>query len=321
MPLIGNSCYEAPFLLRNGHLQTIVPAMIRKLDRKLYQRERIATPDNDFLDVDWSKAGSDKIAILSHGLEGNSHRPYVIGMAGMLNRCGWDALAWNYRGCSGETNRTLRMYHNGSIDDLDCVVQHVLTSGAYRTVALIGFSLGGNLTLVYLGHNADVIDTRIQKAIVFSVPCDLRASASELATLKNKVYMAFFLITLHAKIKAKMKIFPDLINDDDYHHIRNFRDFDDRYTAPIHGFKDAEDYWSKCSCNQFIARIKIPTLIVNALDDPFLVDGCYPVQESLNHKHVYLELPRFGGHVGFMQCNSDKSYWSERRAIAFLQQD
>ena len=319
MPLIDKSDYEAPFLLRNGHLQTIVPTLIRKLDKKLYHRERINTPDDDFLDVDWATVGSDMIAILSHGLEGNSHRHYVIGMAGMLNRFGWDALAWNYRGCSGETNRKLRMYHNGSIDDLDCVVRHVLKSNAYRTIALIGFSLGGNLTLVYLGRNAEVIDPRIQKAAVFSVPCDLRASASELSKLKNKIYMTFFLRTLHAKIKAKMKILPGQINDDGYHRIKNFRDFDNRYTAPIHGFNDAEDYWSKCSSNQFIPRIKIPTLIVNALDDPFLADGCYPLQESSNHKNVYLEMPSFGGHVGFVRFNEDKSYWSERRAIAFLQ--
>lgn len=321
MPIIEKSGYKAPFLLRNGHLQTVVPTLIRKFDSHFYQRERIDTPDNDFLDIDWSKVGSDRIAILSHGLEGNSHRHYIVGMAKMLNRHGWDALAWNYRGCSGETNRRLRMYHNGSIDDLDCVVRHVLKSGTYRTIALIGFSLGGNLSLVYLGRNANVIDSRIRKAAVFSVPCNLRASALELAKLKNKFYMADFLVTLHTKIKAKMKMLPGQINDDHYHRIRNFKDFDNRYTAPIHGFKDAEDYWRKCSCGQFIPHIKVPTLIVNALDDPFLADGCYPVQETVNHKQVYLEMPGSGGHVGFIQFNEDKSYWSEKRAIEFLQQN
>jgi uncharacterized protein len=320
MPLIEKSGYQTPFLLRNGHLQTIVPALTRKLDAQFYQRERIDTPDDDFLDIDWSKVGSDRIAILSHGLEGNSHRHYVVGMAMMLNRHGWDALAWNYRGCSGETNRRLRMYHNGSIDDLDCVVRHVLRTDHYRTIALIGFSLGGNLSLVYLGNNAEAIDSRIRKAVVFSVPCDLRASALELAKLKNKCYMTHFLMSLHAKIRAKMKILPDRINDDQYHRIRNFKDFDDRYTAPIHGFQDAEDYWRRCSSGQFIPHIKIPTLIVNARNDPFLADGCYPVRETHGHQYVYLEMPGSGGHVGFIQYNEDNSYWSERRAIEFLQQ-
>jgi predicted alpha/beta-fold hydrolase len=320
MPIIEKSGYQAPFFLRSGHLQTIVPALMRKIGSLFYQRERINTPDDDFLDIDWAKVDSDRIAILSHGLEGNSHRHYIVAMATMLNRHGWDAVAWNYRGCSGEPNRRLRMYHNGSIDDLDCVVRHVLESGVYRRIALIGFSLGGNLSLVYIGRNADVIDSRIRKAVVFSAPCDLRASALELAKLQNKCYMTHFLVSLHAKIKTKMKILPGRINDAHYHRIKNFKDFDDRYTAPIHGFHDAEDYWRTCSSGQYISRIKIPTLIVNARDDPFLAAGCYPVRETKNHKHVYLEMPGSGGHVGFIQFNKDKSYWSERRAIEFLQQ-
>jgi predicted alpha/beta-fold hydrolase len=269
MPLIARSSYKAPFPLNNGHLQTILPAFPRKSDGSLYQRERIYTPDDDFLDIDWARTGSGKIAIISHGLEGNSYRHYVVAMAKMLNQNDWDALAWNYRGCSGETNRQLRMYHNGSTDDLDCVVNHVLKKAVHRTVALIGFSLGGNLTLLYLGNEGNSLDGRIVKSVVFSVPCDLQASAKTLATWKNKIYMAQFLASLHRKIKAKMKIMPEVINDDDNRRIRNFKDFDDRYTAPIHGFKNAEDYWTKCSSRQFIQEIKIPTLIVNALTTPF----------------------------------------------------
>ncbi len=320
MPLIDTSTYKAPFLFRNGHVLTIAPSLIRRLKSNFYQRERIDTPDNDFLDLDWSKAGGTKLAIISHGLEGNSHRQYMVGMARMLNRNGWDALAWNYRGCSGETNRRLRMYHNGSIDDLDCVVQHALKTGAYQTIALIGFSLGGNLSLLYLGRNADVIDGRVKKAVVFSVPCDLRASALELAKPKNRFYMMDFLVTLHGKIKAKMELLPGEINDDRYYQIRTFKEFDDRYTAPIHGFKDAEDYWRTCSSGPFISRINIPTLIVNALDDPFLADGCYPVRETSRHEQVYLEMPSSGGHIGFIEFNKEKSYWSEKRAMEFLQQ-
>ena len=155
MPVVRRSSYRAPLLFNNGHLQTLYPTMARKVNGIAYQRERIETPDDDFLDLDWSCTGSRKLAILSHGLEGNTHRPYMIGMARMLNRHGWDVLAWNYRACSGEINRQLRMYHNGCIDDLDCVVQHALKNGAYDTAALIGFSLGGNLTLMYLGSMAE----------------------------------------------------------------------------------------------------------------------------------------------------------------------
>lgn len=320
MPIIPGSSYRAPLLFGNGCVQTVYPSLARKLDAGFYQRERIDTPDDDFLDLDWSHVGSKKLVILSHGLEGNTHRPYMVGMTMLMNRIGWDVLAWNYRACSGEINRQLRMYHNGCIDDLDCVVQHALKKGAYDTVALIGFSLGGNLTLMYLGSMGSKLDRRIQRSVVFSVPCDLKAGALELAKPKNCLYMKQFLVTLHEKIKMKMEQMPDRINDDNYNRIKTFREFDDRYTAPINGFKDAEDYWAKCSSGQFIPEIRIPTLLVNALNDPFLADGCYPVQKADQSRYVHLEMPTSGGHVGFVQFNGDGSYWSENRAIEFLGQ-
>jgi len=321
MPIIEYSRYNAPFLCQNGHVQTILPALVRGTDSSFYQRERIITNDEDFLDIDWARTGGRNIAIISHGLEGNSHRHYVVGMARMLNRQGWDALAWNYRGCSGETNCQLRMYHNGSTDDLDCVVKHVLKTTSYQIIALIGFSLGGNLNLVYLGKREYALDRRIQKAVVFSVPCDLRTSARELAKLSNLLYMRYFLASLHKKIKAKMALMPGAINDDHYHLIKNFKDFDDHYTAPIHGFKNAEDYWARCSSGQFISAVEIPTLIVNARNDPFLADGCYPIKQASASRYVYLEMPESGGHVGFIQFGGNREYWSERRAMEFLDQD
>lgn len=224
MPLITTSTYHPPFLFSNGHLQTIYPSLARKLSPDLYQRERIATPDDDFLDLDWARSGNASLAILSHGLEGSSYRHYMIGMARMLNRHGWDALAWNYRSCSGEINRRLRMYHNGAIDALDVIVRHALAGGTYRRVALIGFSMGGNLTLVYLGTLGTAIDARIEKAAVFSVPCDLAAGARELAKRRNCFYMKQFLVSLHDKIRKKMALQPGLIDDKDYESIRDFKD-------------------------------------------------------------------------------------------------
>jgi uncharacterized protein len=320
MPVIHRSTYQAPLLFSNGHLQTLYPTIARKVNGVAYQRERIVTPDDDFLDLDWSRTDSRKLAILSHGLEGNTHRSYMVGMARMLGRHGWDVLAWNYRSCSGEINRRLRMYHNGCIDDLDCVVQHALKQERYAQAALIGFSLGGNLTLMYLGSMAAKLDARICGSVVFSVPCDLKAGALELARAKNYFYMKQFLVSLHKKIRQKMQQMPGMINDDGYSSIRDFRGFDDRYTAPINGFKDAEDYWFKCSSGRFLASITVPTLIVNARDDPFLAGGCYPVQQAENSKYVHLEMPQSGGHVGFVQFSSDGSYWSEQRAVEFLGQ-
>ena len=318
MPLINRSNYKAPLFLQNGHIQSIYPTLFRRFDTGFYERERIFTPDDDFLDIDWSRTGSKKLAIISHGLEGNSHRNYVVGMVKMLNRNGWDALAWNYRSCSGEMNRRLRFYNSGTIDDLEVVIEHAAKIESYKEIVLIGFSMGGNLSLLYLGNKGSRIDSKIVRSVVFSVPCDLKASTRELAKFKNRIYMGRFLKTLHQKIRTKMKLMPGQINDDNYHLIKNFKDYDDRYTAPLHGFNNAEDYWSKCSSNRFIPEIKIPTLIVNACNDPFIADGCYPVNETSDSKCVYLETPRSGGHVGFMQFKRDKSYWSEERTIEFL---
>ncbi len=318
MPLINKSNYCAPLFLQNGHIQSIYPTLFRTFDTGFYERARIFTPDDDFLDIDWSRVGSNKLAIISHGLEGSSYSSYVVGMVKMLNRNGWDALAWNYRSCSGEINRQLRFYNSGTIDDLELVIQHVVKTESYREIVLIGFSMGGNLSLLYLGNKGSRVDGKIGKSVVFSVPCDLKASTQELAKFKNKIYMKRFLTTLHQKIRAKMEFMPGQINDDDYHLIKNFKDYDDRYTAPLHGFKNAEDYWNKCSSNQFISEIKIPTLMVNACNDPFIADGCYPINEASSSKYVYLEMPKSGGHVGFIQFKKDKSYWSEARAIEFL---
>jgi predicted alpha/beta-fold hydrolase len=318
MPLINKSDYRAPFFLQNGHIQSIYPTLFRTFDTGFYERARIFTPDDDFLDIDWSRVGSNKLAIISHGLEGSSYSSYVVGMVKMLNRNGWDALAWNYRSCSGEINRQLRFYNSGTIDDLELVIQHVVKTESYREIVLIGFSMGGNLSLLYLGNKGSRVDGKIGRSVVFSVPCDLKASTQELAKFKNKIYMKRFLTTLHQKIRAKMEFMPGQINDDDYHLIKNFKDYDDRYTAPLHGFKNAEDYWNKCSSNQFISEIKIPTLMVNACNDPFIADGCYPINEASSSKYVYLEMPKSGGHVGFIQFKKDKCYWSEERAIEFL---
>ena len=310
--------YNPPPFFSNGHTQTIYASLFRKVDTVIYSRERIHTPDGDFLDLDWSATGRKKLAILSHGLEGDTHRAYVKGMVRALNKNGWDALAWNYRSCSGEPNRKLRSYHNGVTDDLATVIRHGKSAG-YTEIGLIGFSLGGNLSLLYLGRER--VEPLIKKAVVFSVPCDLAASARTLARPSNKLYMKRFLVLLHQKIKAKMKRLPGEIDDAGYHRIKDFKGFDDRYTAPIHGFKNAEDYWEKCSSKPFIPDIPVPTLIVNAQNDPFLPPECFPLEEAGRNPRVRLLTPQSGGHVGFIKFNRHRLYWSEEQAVRFLNND
>ena len=283
-----------------------------------YQRQRIATPDQDFLDLDWSRIGSKKLAILSHGLEGSSQSHYVFGMVRALNMSGWDALAWNFRGCSGEPNRTVRFYNSGATEDLQAVISEAIAQAMYSEIALVGFSLGGNLALKYLGEQGDGIHPLIKRTVTFSVPCDLAASVGELAKPSNRIYMKRFLAVLHQKVKAKMKIVPRQINDDGYEQMKDFKDFDNRYTAPLHGFKNADDYWHKCSCKSFLKAITIPALIINAKDDPFLASSCYPIEEATANPNLFLEMPGSGGHMGFISLNHGGQYWSESRAVEFL---
>jgi uncharacterized protein len=309
MPLIPASPYRPPFHLFNGHLETIVPSIFRKVSAT-YQRERIELTDGDFLDLDWLSKGENKLVIVSHGLEGNSDRHYAKGMAGYFFERGWDAVAWNCRGCSGEMNRLPRFYHHGATEDLAAVIDHAIRK-KYSHIALVGFSMGGSMTLKYLGERKDTIH-ELKSAVVFSVPCDLASSARELEKPNNKFYLHRFL----KKLGNKSSLFPKQISTAGYEKIKSFREFDNRYTAPLHGFADADDFYSKASCGPYLSSIQIPTLIVNALNDPFLPDACYPFDLAKNHNFIHLETPARGGHVGFSLASQTQN-WMEFRAFEF----
>ena len=227
--------YNPPIWLRNGHVQTVLPSIFRRVNGVFYERERIQTPDGDFLDLDWSGSGEKLLAILSHGLEGNRRRTYIKGMVKALNQSHIDCLAWNYRTCSGEMNRKLRMYHNGCTDDLDLVIRHAISKG-YENIILIGFSMGGNISLLYLGQQSEQTLPHVKGAVTFSVPIDLEDSARQLGHRSNTIYMKRFLLSFHQKLKEKKALFPDQIDIRGYDRIKDFTTYDDRYTAPLHGF-------------------------------------------------------------------------------------
>ena len=316
MPLV-QSAYVAPWLLRNGHLQTIYPAVCRRVEGVAYQRERLELSDGDFVDLDWSRVGGRSAVIVSHGLEGSSQGNYVQGMVCAFNRRGWDAAALNFRGCSGEPNRLARFYHSGATEDLWHTARHVAGKG-YERVALLGFSLGGNVTLKLLGELGESVPAWLIGGVGISVPCDLKSSAEAMARPINRPYMRRFLIDLRAKLRAKQSRYPKELDDSRYEALRSFRDFDDRYTAPLHGFRDAEDYWARCSSRFFLESIRCRTLLLNAADDPFLAPECFPRELSTSHDWD-LEVPRHGGHVGFVgQGLRPDECFSERRALEFL---
>jgi hypothetical protein len=300
-------------------VQSIAPILVRRVAGIKYQRIRIETPDNDFLDLDYSCVGARRVGIVSHGLEGDSSRPYVLGMVRALNRRGWDAVAWNFRGCSGEPNRLLRSYHSGDTQDLHTVISSVLALGHYTQLALIGFSLGGNIALKYLGERGSDVASQIIAAATFSVPCDLTSASHAMSRPSNAIYMTRFLTMLHRKIRWKMELFPGAIDDRGYRKIHTFKDFDNCYTAPLNGFQDAEDYWQKASSKPVLADITVPSLLVSAADDPFLAPACYPLDAALENPNLFLEVPPHGGHVGFVTLSQDGTYWSEQRATDFLE--
>ena len=322
MPVVA-STYTPPPLLSGGHRQTLYASLVRRVDFTYDRRERIDTPDGDFLDLDWAAARPNgaseergRAVILTHGLEGSADGTYTRGMSRAFVRRGWDVCAWNLRGCSGEINRTATTYHSGKTEDLACVVEHIFEQG-YSTVALIGFSLGGNLTLKYLGERGETIDDRIGGAAAFSVPVDLEGSSHQIGQLSNWHYTQYFLRTLRQTIRQKAEQHAE-VSTDALRHVRTLRDFDDAYTAPLNGFRGADAYYRAASSKPLLSDIAVPTLLVNAANDPFLSETCYPTEAANGHSEFTLEVPESGGHVGFVRFTENGEYWSERRAVSFL---
>lgn len=316
MPLV-KSFYQPSYIYRNGHFSTIYSARLRSTPVLTQDRERLHLPDHDFIDIDWSftKSQQNKVAILLHGLEGNTQRTYIKGAANALLKDNWDIAAMNFRGCSGEDNTAYQSYHSGKTDDLASLIQHILEKDKYHEIVLVGFSLGANLLLKYLGER-DEIPKEIKKGVAISVPTSLRGSLESLNRNENWMYSQVFLYHLRKKYKLKMTKHPDKMSALEYDKIKTLKDFDDVYTSKAHGFKDAYDYYQKNSSNQFLPNIKVPVLILNAKNDSFLNSECFPFQIAENSKYIYLETPLHGGHVGFHL--SDDTYYSEQRTVDFL---
>lgn len=316
MPIV-NSTYKAPLYLRNGHLATIIPSSFRKVQGVKYERERIHTPDGDFLDLDWCSNNHNRLVVVSHGLEGSSNRPYMKGMVKYFSERGWDALAWNCRSCSGELNWKPKFYHHGATEDLKQVVAYAIKSRGYDAVALVGFSMGGSMTLKYCGEMGEEIPKQVVGATAFSVPVSLKSSVDALSTYGTSFYRKRFIKKLEEKIKAKAEQYPEEIKYEGFEAIKYFPDFDNLYTAPLHGFESADDFYERASAGRYMYDTKVPVLLVNAANDPFLGEACYPVEECKDHNNIFLEIPRHGGHVGFSLKKVDENYM-ETRAYEFL---
>lgn len=317
MPIIPSSYHRPPAYLFNGHLETIVPSLFRKVEGVQYQREKIDTPDGDFLNIDWSKVRSDRLLIVSHGLEGDSKRHYAMGLVKLFNQNGVDVLVWNNRTCGGELNLKPILYHHGASYDLDSVVKHVRSAHSYTEIFLVGISMGGAQTLKYLGESSFDLPKEIKKAAVYSTPCNLPSSAETLKFRSNLFYKKRFLGKLKKKMEAKAAQYPELIDLDLLRKVDDFDTFDTHFTAKLHGFKDATDFYNSVSADNWMAQIQVPTLIINALNDPLLGQACYPVNLAESKSELILEMPKRGGHTGFVVGNQEFT-WAENRFLEFL---
>ena len=316
MPILATD-YQPMILLRNGHINTIFCALFRNPPPISFIRKRITTKDDDFLDIDFLKGGNKKIVILCHGLEGSSSSKYIQGTSGILFSNGYDVAAMNYRFCSGEINTQLRTYHSGETEDLHAVINEVLPH--YDEVFLVGFSLGGNIVLKYVGDGIYPLHPKLKATIGISVLVDLYGAALELSKFKNRLYTKRFLKTLFKKLRKKQEQYPSQIKLNQLKKVKYLIDFDEYFTSTINGFTNARDYYDQCNSKQFLHNIKIPTLIINALDDPFLSKTCYPIAEATKNKFLNLMTPKYGGHVGFFYPKN-KYLWNEEQILKFIKE-
>ncbi|MFB9053811.1 YheT family hydrolase [Formosa undariae] len=315
MPIIEKSEYNTPSLIhRNPHFSTIYAAKIKQVSPPDYNTETLELSDGDFLNIDYIIKGQDKALILCHGLEGDSRRTYNNSCANYFAAQDFSVFAWNNRTCGGRMNRLPKMYHHGSIDDLDAVVQFAFSQGM-KSVYLIGYSMGGAQVLNYLGKGET--DPRIKAAVAVSAPTHIKTCSETLKMGFNKVYLNNFKKEIINKLKQKVIQFPELANIDKINALHSFDEIDDYFTAPMHGFIDKDDYYDRVSPEFVLQNISTPVLIFNALDDPFLGDRCYPISQAKESDYVYLEMPKYGGHCAFPLKNSSQSY-AEIRALEFF---
>jgi hypothetical protein len=313
-----SSAFKPAWWLPGPHLQTLFPHIFRKRNAPALTRERIELDDGDFLDIDWSGNDSGPLVLLLHGLEGSIRSHYATGLMNALSRCGFQVVLLNFRGCSGEPNRLPRSYHSGDTEDVDTILDRLCRRHPQRPVYIVGTSLGGNVLLKWLGENPD--QTLVKKAVAISVPFELNIAAHRLERGLSRLYQAHLLYKLRRSTRRKSARMALPIDASRLSRIKSFRQFDDQVTAPLHGFDGVDDYYRRASSRPFIKNIKTPTLILHALDDPFMTADAVPEDDELG-PGVQLELSETGGHVGFVGgiLPWKPRYWVDERVCDYFQ--
>ncbi len=318
--------FQPAWWWRNPHLQTLYPALFRKGIPLERIRERLITPDQDFLDLDWHEDPDKPLVILLHGLSGSSESGYILGLQQALRSCGFASVALNFRGCSGFPNWKARCYHSGETEDIAFVYETIRQRFPKRPIAAVGFSLGGNVLLKWLGEQGDALS--LFAAVAVSVPLVLSECASRLDKGFSRIYRRYLLDELKHYIEQKQAFLQSQgFNDEadrlrqlgDLSDITSFWQYDERVVARLHGFRDAADYYQRSSSRQFLGAIRLPTLLIQAHDDPFMTPAVLPQGHELAPQ-VAMEVHNWGGHVGFVngQTPHDKTYWLDKRIPVYL---
>jgi predicted alpha/beta-fold hydrolase len=303
-PAAGERAFRPPWWARNGHVQTIWGPLFRS-DAPALRRERLLTPDGDFVDLDWlyrdgDADGGPRLLVL-HGLEGSSRSHYVSGLLRVGRAAGWRGVVLNFRSCSGELNRLPRFYHSGETGDLAWVVRTLVERAPGVPIGAVGVSLGGNVLLKWLGEVGEAAPTELRGAVGISVPFDVAASARVLDRgVRRLVYAANFLRTMRSKVIEKARRYPGFVDVAATLRARTFAQYDRIVTAPLNGFRDEVDYWTRSSSGPYVARIRRPTLLIGAHDDPIVPGRTLPDPRDLP-QDVRAEFTPRGGHAGFLE--------------------
>ena len=317
------SSFSPAWWLRGAHRQTFWGKFFRRLDVHDTRIERLETPDGDFLDLHHLDATPGApILVLLHGLEGSVRSHYIQGLLAKAKKRGWRAAVLIFRSCGGEPNRTRRSYHSGETTDITFALTHLESAFPLVPIVLAGVSLGGNVLLKFLGEQGSSISRRIKAAAAVSVPYDLARSSRHIDKGFARVYQWNFLRSLRRKAQAKLERFPDLASRDALERATTMFAFDDCFTAPVHGFENARDYYAKSSSINWLETISINTLLLSAVDDPFLPSQVLDQarDRAANNSHLTVEFPPHGGHVGFVGGRNPLSptYYLEKRVSEFL---
>ncbi len=319
----------APFVpskwLPGGHTQTVFGRMMRRKFGIIFQRRRLETPDGDFIDLDFPEVAgyllpdNAPMVLLLHGLEGNARRSYARETYYRLAQLGIRSVGMNYRSCSGEINRVARFYHSGATDDVELALQTLAEWFPHSKRGLIGFSLGANLTLKFVGERGAEARDWVDTAVAISPPFDMKKSSDLLARGIARLYVRYFLHSLRPKVRAKAELLRPLVDVEKLLAARTFREFDECGTAPLGGFHDADDYYAQCSTAQFLPAIRVPTLVLRALDDPLFASDDVPYDVFTANPYLTAGITPKGGHMGFI-AGYPRAFtcWAEQEAARFL---